>query len=551
MIAIGLKFRWYPLLILIALVFAACQSGKLPDPVSLPEITPTELTRNLEAGSSQAQDEPSPTIEAAVEMEEAAELPEIRSKQDVSEQPGLPGFFYQAQSGDTLQAVARRFNLHPQEIITSQPVRPDKLLKPGEILILPPKHERTSGRPWLIPDSEVVYGPSAKDFSIEDFIYQSGGALSRHQEWLESTGWNTAAQIIERVALENSINPRLLVSILEWECGCVMGESTEYLESGYVLGVEDFRRKSLYGQLSWAGRTLAEGYYGWRVGAVIPASGSGLDFKSEEISAILPPDSNAGSAALVFYFNRLLNARSSGSRAINQSDWQRGLDIHEGFAALHSRLFGDPWQRDREAGVLLPAELTQPLLFLPFVPGWIWSFTSGPHPAWENSGALSALDFAPATAKSGCETSPTLVLSVADGVVVRSENGVVIQDLDNPDGSRADGYEGSGWVIVYLHISKEGRVQAGTSLRAGDPLGHPSCEGGPATGTHLHIARKYNGEWIAADGPVPFVMEGWTAHNGALPYEGSLTKGDQVVTANLYGPRTSWIQRAAENEAAP
>ena len=39
-----------------------------------------------------------------------------------------------------------------------------------------------------------------------------------------------------------------------------------------------------------------------------------------------------------------------------------------------------------------------------------------------------------------------------------------------------------------------------------DRIGHASCEGGVSTGTHLHFARKYNGEWVLADGPLPFVL---------------------------------------------
>ena len=51
------------------------------------------------------------------------------------------------------------------------------------------------------------------------------------------------------------------------------------------------------------------------------------------------------------------------------------------------------------------------------------------------------------------------------------------------------------------------------------------------TGTHIHISRKYNGEWIPADGPLAFNMEGWVAHNGLVAYAGTLNKGSLKVTA--------------------
>jgi len=62
-------------------------------------------------------------------------------------------------------------------------------------------------------------------------------------------------------------------------------------------------------------------------------------------------------------------------------------------------------------------------------------------------------------------------------------------------------------------------------------MGYPSCVGGHATGTHVHIARKYNGEWILADSAVPLTMNGWITHNGSREYLGTLTKGSTIVTA--------------------
>jgi hypothetical protein len=109
--------------------------------------------------------------------------------------------------------------------------------------------------------------------------------------------------------------------------------------------------------------------------------------------------------------------------------------------------------------------------------------------------------------------------------VVRSSNGVVILDLDN------DGYEQTGWNLLYLHIAEKDRVPKGTLVNIDDHLGHPSCEGGRSTGTHFHFARKFNGEWLLADGPIPFDLSGWIAHAGEKPYDGTLTKGDQTVVA--------------------
>jgi hypothetical protein len=47
----------------------------------------------------------------------------------------------------------------------------------------------------------------------------------------------------------------------------------------------------------------------------------------------------------------------------------------------------------------------------------------------------------------------------------------------------------------------------------------------------VHIARKYNGEWILAAGPLPFTLSGWVAEAGSKAYQGALVKGVQRVLA--------------------
>jgi murein DD-endopeptidase MepM/ murein hydrolase activator NlpD len=117
------------------------------------------------------------------------------------------------------------------------------------------------------------------------------------------------------------------------------------------------------------------------------------------------------------------------------------------------------------------------------------------------------------------------VTAVANGLVVRSSKDGLALDLDR------DGDERTGWVIFYLHLATEQRAPVGSDLTAGDLIGYPSCEGGRSTGTHVHIARKYNGEWIPADSALPFVLSGWAAHAGSSAYQGTLTKGGLTVIA--------------------
>jgi murein DD-endopeptidase MepM/ murein hydrolase activator NlpD len=132
--------------------------------------------------------------------------------------------------------------------------------------------------------------------------------------------------------------------------------------------------------------------------------------------------------------------------------------------------------------------------------------------------------------QSGCVTSTDWVTAVAAGDIVFSGDGRVELDL------------GNGWTVVYLHIATFERIPVGASVNAGDRLGHPSCEGGNATGTHVHISRRYRGEWIPAVGFAPFEMSGWLAQGGPRPYQGDLSRDGQTVSACPCADATTLIQ---------
>ena len=376
---------------------------------------------------------------------------------------------------------------------------------------------------WIFPDSEVVFSQSAADFNTAAYLEQVNGFLGAYRQYLMITKWTDAPAVIDMVAIENSINPRLLIALLEYQCGCVLGDGgiTDPDEFTLAMNAPQAFRHDFYGQLIWAIHELSDGYYGWKDGSLTE-----LSFPDGTIRP-LERGLNPGSVALMYLFAQLYEGDA----------WEQAIDPASGFPALYAQMFGNPWERANVIEPIVPADATQPELALPFEPGVKWAYTGGPHPAYEKNGPFAALDFAPPSANGGCEPSREWVTAMADGLIVRAAMGIVVQDLDG------DGSEHTGWNLVYVHIGTDDRIPAGTYLNAGEPIGHPSCEGGRATGTHVHIIRKLNGEWIPADGPIPFNLDGWTAHAGEAPYLGTLTRGGEVIIASMFSATSSHIIR--------
>lgn len=396
------------------------------------------------------------------------------------------------------------------------------LIRPTATAVLSPTPEgKTVPEVLIFPDAEVVYSLSSADFDIDEYLGSTSGFLAGYEQFLMITGWTGAAEIVEMVALENSINPKLLLALIEFQSGYVFTAPAEDELVYPALGNADHYRQDLYGQLDWAVQRLSEGFYGWLNGTI-----NEVPFPDGQVF-IPSPEINAGSFALLYFF-----AGFHGGE-----EWEDDLAPVGGFPALYQQMFGDPWENSAGLRPLIPPGLVQPELSLPFEVGVTWALTGGPHPAFEGNGPLAALDFVPPMAKAGCYPTGEWVAAVADGLVVRSEYGQVLQDLDG------DGLEQTGWVILYLHIGNEDRVPVGTYLEQGDYLGHPSCEGGRAFGTHLHVARKYNGVWIEADGDIPFVMDEWRAVEGEEPYRGGLIRGRETITADQFGALCSFIDR--------
>jgi hypothetical protein len=159
-------------------------------------------------------------------------------------------YSYQALPGDTLAGIIGRFAVEEEQIRSDIPIPAQEYLLPGQILtieqtlgktssaqrLLPDREMVYSSAQRLLPDREMVYSTTAADFNVAAFVQEAGGYLSRHREVVEDENDLSGVQIIQRVASELSVNPRLLLALLEYQSGWVFAHPFGAESDRYPIG---------------------------------------------------------------------------------------------------------------------------------------------------------------------------------------------------------------------------------------------------------------------------------------------------------------------------
>jgi len=292
---------------------------------------------------------------------------------------------YIAQSGDTIPALAARFNTTAAEILEANPIIPldATTMPPGLPMQIPIYYLPLWGTDYQsIPDAAFVNGPAHIGFNTSAFVSDTSGWLKDYRAYAGGKN-RTGAEIVDYVSTNYSVSPRLLLAILEYQGGALTQPEIPAVK--YLLGHQRVFYDNPYLQLVIAANTLNNGYYGWRGGML-------TEFELSDGSLIRPdPWQNAGSAALQFYFSKIYSGEKYYASI--------GPD---GLSRVYSDLFGDLWLDSASFGI--PGSLQQPSLRFPFRAGLIWAYTGGPHTGWGSGEPFAAVDFAPASDTSGCYT---------------------------------------------------------------------------------------------------------------------------------------------------
>lgn len=310
---------------------------------------------------------------------------------------------YIAQTGDTIPALASRFNTTTQEIMAANPIVPPDAttMPPGLPMKIPIYYRALWGTSYKsIPDNAFVNGPTLIGFNTSAFVASQPGWLKDYVGYVASDGgYRTGAEIVEFVATNFSVSPRLLLALLEFQAGTL--SQPKEPKSQYILDFNVLYSQTVYYQLIIAAQTLNNGYYGWRAGNLI-------EFERPDKTIVRPdPWLNAGSVGIQYYFAQLFSG----------SEYDRAVGPN-GLAKTYNELFGDPWANH---SVLIPGSLKQPELLLPFARNQTWNYTGGPHTGWGSGEPYAAIDFAPPSEFHGCFTvdPQNYAIAAADGLVVR------------------------------------------------------------------------------------------------------------------------------------
>lgn len=467
-----------------------------PKPESDPVLAPVETIDSAEVEAKLTP--PTPTLPS-----EISPTPTLVAM-PIPTLTGPPYTYHTIQPGETIGYLAIRYDISIEALVALNHLdSPEAIIQANQQLRVPIEVENVAPTQSLLPDSEVVYGPAYVDFEVAGFIKDQGGYLATYEEYVDGQSMS-GAEIVARVAQQFSVGPRLLLALLEHYGQWVSNPTPSEAQLNAPLGPHN-PRGEFYRALEFTANRINAGYYGYK------RDGFWIFELPDGSLALSATGVNAGTVGL----QNILAIHST------QEVWQQELGP-TGFMADYRALFGEPETYAIEP--LIPITLTQPPLMLPWREGQGFYYTGGPHPAFVDGSAWAAIDFGPPDVLGNCFYSDEPNTAAADGVAVVAKQGEVQLDLDG------DGNIQTGWVLLYLHMALDfdSPVQTGQQVTTGDVIGYASCEGGLSSASHLHFARRYNGEWMDAAGPVPLDLAGWVVQPELLPYAGAIKREAEV-----------------------
>jgi len=338
----------------------------------------------------------------------------------------------------------------------------------------------------LVADGQFVWGSNVGAFNIEDFLKELNSPLSPYAKSIES--W----------ARYYTINPRVILAVLESNYGFVSNfDPSTTAETAHQL----IEKTS-------ADLSLAFYQHMYELGArrkgrapLLTQEVRSFKFEDGTLAELTwSPSSASYALAALESKGRLLNPRLSAKALGGIGDFETAFGY----------FFPDTDPLDTsnnlEPDTLPPDDYFQ----LPFPLDATWTF-SGVH-SWSGGDLYpdrSSLDFS--TPWSNYPDTPyknTVAAAPGDAVILEPNPAIT----DIPCWVEID--HGGGWSTHYyhlVHLGASGAVGPKSSNQLIGGIGMETCNGGWASGPHVHFSLFYNGAPYDLEG---LKLSGWTIHAG-------------------------------------
>lgn len=351
----------------------------------------------------------------------------------------------------------------------------------------------------VLADGQFVYGPNVGDFNLKAYLEGSAPHLAKYADDLYGR------------AEYYSVNPKVYLTLLEVHSHLISQPNVSAVENPFDLNTDGFMA-----QIDTISNKMTAAYYLHLYNySALPASERNLQPFITPTGATInaPAETNAGTYAIL-----------AGLAATNTQNISTILDNNQpdGFYQTYQRLFAGDDPLDATNHISIPGEIgaaaaPDNLLQLPFLRGLAWKF-GGVHDTSGCSGLgangcqftdASAIDFYPIGSTWGIDTSQMWVVAAGAGTPTRVSN--CYYKIMHSDG----------WETAYYHLENT-QTYSGT-VNQNDKIGvianteaEATCNGGAASGPHVHFWLRHNGANVAINGTL---LAGWSVHSGRWSYD--------------------------------
>jgi murein DD-endopeptidase MepM/ murein hydrolase activator NlpD len=358
----------------------------------------------------------------------------------------------------------------------------------------------SSGSPApLLDDGRLFYEPGWGALEVRHYLEGRRGVLGQWRTWVGAQEI-PLADVIADYCLLYGINPKVLLTLLEFQNGLVDNPNPSPDALDWALGYRNEQMRGLESQLDWAVREI------FRSQRDYPSANS--LFLADGRSVPLPPGTNLGSYAVL----RLV--AQTGDEYLLHRLQGTGTDS---FVQTYRRLFGEDPRLSWEG---MPQLTIRPFLVKPYEGDYeVTAIFDHSNPFLSADGSVvshmgqEAIGL-PYDGHNGWDYGLDVgvpVLAAADGIVLWA--GPSNDDCGSPAlGVVLD--HGNGYQTLYWHLSQV-QVEIGQKVLQGEMVGQAGASG-CAEGPHLHFGVHLLGRQVDPEGWCGQGKDPWANHPAGM-----------------------------------